>query len=154
MILYLVQHGESRPESEDPERSLTDRGRDDVRAVAGEAARLGVRPAAVFHSGKARARQTAEILAESLVPPQGVLAHPGLAPNDPVPPWKERLESSTEDILIAGHLPFLERLASLLLSGDEARGVVRFRQGAVACLERAEGRWAIRWILTPEMAHG
>ena len=31
MRLYLVQHGEAKPEEEDPERPLTDRGASDVR---------------------------------------------------------------------------------------------------------------------------
>jgi len=152
MALFLVQHGEARFETEDPERSLTDTGRKEVGRVAKEAARLGIRPLRIIHSGKTRARQTAEIMAESLRPSRGIEPQQGLNPNDPVSPWMERLERSSEDLMIVGHLPFLDRLASLLLSGDEARGVIRFRYGAIVCLERTEGRWAVRWILTPEMA--
>jgi phosphohistidine phosphatase len=55
MDLYLAQHGEARPEVEDPERSLTDRGEESVRKVAAWTARAGVRVDQIGHSGKRRA---------------------------------------------------------------------------------------------------
>lgn len=154
MNLYLVQHGEARSETVDPERSLTGSGRDEVGHVARVAARIGISPLRIIHSGKTRARQTAEIMAESLSPPQGVEQHKGLGPNDPVIPWRERLETSAVDLMIVSHLPFLDRLASLLLTGNEGKGIIRFRYGAVVCLEHNKGSWCVCWILTPEMAVG
>lgn len=154
MNLYLVQHGEARSDAKDPERSLTDAGRDEVTRVARAAARIGIRPRRIIHSGKTRARQTSDIMAESLAPPQGVEQQQGLNPNDPVSPWRERLETSAEDLMIVGHLPFLDRLASLLLCGEEGRGVIRFRYGAAVCLARNNGQWSVCWILTPEAAYG
>jgi len=68
MKLYLMQHGEARPEQEDPARPLTDRGRAEVERVARAAARLDLGIAQVIHSGKLRARQTAEIVAACLEP--------------------------------------------------------------------------------------
>jgi phosphohistidine phosphatase len=54
--------------------------------------------------------------------------------------------------MIVGHLPFLEKLASLLVCGEESARVVLFRYGAVVRLDQKEDRsWAVRWILTPEM---
>jgi len=39
-----------------------------------------------------------------------------------------------------------------LICGDEERKVVEFQMGGVVCLERdAEGSWAVRWALTPEL---
>src|ERR671919_59444 len=59
--LYLVQHGEAKSEAEDPDRPLTDRGADQVRQVATLAGAAGlVMVERVVHSGKTRARQTAE----------------------------------------------------------------------------------------------
>ncbi len=43
MDLYLVQHGEAKPEAEDPERPLTDQGVETVRRLASWAAQVGVR---------------------------------------------------------------------------------------------------------------
>ena len=64
MRLYLVQHGEAKPEAEDPQRPLADAGRQAVEHVARQAARAGVRPQVILHSGKLRAQQTGEIMAD------------------------------------------------------------------------------------------
>jgi hypothetical protein len=59
-----------------------------------------------------------------------------------------------EDLMLVSHLPFLEKLTSFLLCGDENVRLVLFRYGAIVCLEQTEDkRWAVRWILTPEMAN-
>lgn len=156
MDLYLVQHGESKKEQEDPERPLTDRGRNEVEAVARHAARMGLDVAIVVHSGKLRAQQTAEILAAHLEPRMGVVAMAGLGPKEDPFPTRRALEQATEPRMVVGHLPHLSRLASLLLVGDAEREVVAFRMGALGCLSLDEGRWRLRWILTPEVAqaHG
>jgi phosphohistidine phosphatase len=62
-----------------------------------------------------------------------------------------------EDLVLVGHLPFLEKLASFLLCGNENARLVLFRYGAIVYLDQKEDkRWAVRWILTPEVAqlHG
>ena len=153
MRLYLVQHGEARSEAEDPLRPLTVRGEREVRRSSEGAKRLNVRPSKIFHSGKLRAEQTAEIIAEGLKisgsSPQFVQ---GLNPNDDVLPWAERIANQTEDLMLVGHLPFLEKLASYLLGGNENSKLVLFQYGAIVCLEQKEGKgWAVRWIFTPEM---
>ena len=84
MRLYLVQHGDAKPEADDPERQLSEQGRDDVARVAAFAKRAGVEVTQIRHSGKRRAEETAAILAEHLKPAGGVLALPGLAPKDDV----------------------------------------------------------------------
>ena len=55
MFLYLVRHGEAKSKDEDPERSLSDKGVDDVKKVARAMFRKKVAVASIFHSGKARA---------------------------------------------------------------------------------------------------
>ena len=49
MELYLVQHGEAKPETEDPERPLTEHGQETVRQMAAWAAQAGVRVAQIRH---------------------------------------------------------------------------------------------------------
>jgi len=63
MTLFLVQHGEAKPETEDPERSLTAHGAEIVEQMAGWAARMGIKLDEIRHSGKRRAEQTATIFA-------------------------------------------------------------------------------------------
>ena len=86
MNLLLVQHGEAKTEAEDPERSLTDAGAEATRRMATWAAASGLRVDRIQHSGKRRAEQTAEILAEILNPAKRVIAVPGLKPNDDIRP--------------------------------------------------------------------
>ncbi len=152
MKLYLVQHGESKPEQEDPQRPLTDRGREEVSRVAVLAARIGVIPSGIYHSGKLRALQTAELLTAQIRAPLRQVE--GLAPNDPIEPWVARLVEETYDLMMVGHLPFMERLCSALLTGSPEVGVIRFRQGGMVCLEREDRRWRLLWVLWPEMQGG
>ncbi|MBI4241133.1 MAG: phosphohistidine phosphatase SixA [Candidatus Rokubacteria bacterium] len=152
MELYLVQHGEAEPESVNPARPLTGRGRLEVRRVARAAARLGLGIQQIRHSGKRRAEETAAILGEALGPLEGVVAVSGLNPNDDVRPVAEDLARESRSLMLVGHLPFIARLAGLLVAGDPDRPVVRFRYAAVVCLGLEEGRWLVNWVLTPEIA--
>jgi phosphohistidine phosphatase len=151
MDLYLMQHGEARPEQEDPSRPLTELGREEVERVARAAARLGLRIPAIWHSGKLRARQTAEILAQRLLPSPEVSSMIGLAPNDDPAPCARAVEEVAGPVAVVGHLPHLNRLASLLLVGDPARNLVAFRRAGFVYLTREAEGWRLRWILTPEL---
>lgn len=152
MKLYLVQHAESKRKEEDPSRPLSERGRGDIQKVAKYAAEyLSIQVNQIVHSGKLRAKQTAEVLAEHLHPANGVIAAEGLEPLADPKVWKNRLAETTEDIMIVGHLPHLGKLAGHLLTGDESKDVLTFRMGGITRLEREEsGRWTIQWLITPE----
>jgi phosphohistidine phosphatase len=158
MQLYLARHGEPTSEAEDQQRPLTARGREEVRRVGAAAARLGLRPAEIRHSGKRRAAQTAEIFAEALGLGDAVVAASGLAPNDDVRPVAAALAAISQSVMLVGHLPFLSRLASLLLVGDPDRPLVQFPMGGIVCLAReapAPGgspTWTLAWALTPAIA--
>jgi phosphohistidine phosphatase len=150
-MLYLVQHGQAKGEDEDPQRPLTDRGADDVTRVARLAVgRLHCRAGRVVHSGKTRARQTAEIWGGLL----GIDTEErdGLAPNDDPTTWARRLAAETGDVMLVGHLPHLARLASSLLTGDPDRQVVAFQQGALVALEHTDAGWVIALLLPPSAA--
>jgi phosphohistidine phosphatase len=160
MRIYLMQHGAARSKEEDPDRPLTDQGRSDVRRVAERLAAPG--PHRLLHSGKTRARQTAEVLAGGLEDARGtrppVEEAAALGPVDDPSPWAERLASAEADgTLLVGHLPFMEKLAARMLAEREAPPVVRFQKGGILCLERNDeggdgGAWAVRWFVTPELA--
>ena len=71
VALYLVQHGKSLPKEEDPERGLSPEGLTEVEGIADAAKTNGIRVARIDHSGKKRARQTADLFASALQnPPQ------------------------------------------------------------------------------------
>jgi phosphohistidine phosphatase len=141
MRAYLVRHGEAKSPEVDPERRLTDAGVDRVRRVATHAvADLGIRPAHIFHSDKARARQTAEIWAELAGVP--VEEADGLAPNDDPVRWATRLETEG-DVMLVGHLPHIERLVGLVVAGDPDRTLVGFPAGALVVLDHGDGGWSV-----------
>jgi phosphohistidine phosphatase len=149
MRLYLVQHGEAKSDEEDPDRPLTDRGARDVRTVADLAHEVGgVAVERVVHSGKTRARQTAETWGELLGLP--VVEEEGLAPLDDPSVWAARLAKAEQDLMLVGHLPHLGRLAGLLLAGDSERPVVAFRQGGLVGLDRGPAGWSVWLVLPPQ----
>jgi phosphohistidine phosphatase len=157
MKLYLVQHGEAKSKAEDRQRPLTERGRENVAQVAAFAATAGLQVGQIRHSGKRRAEETASVLAEHLSPAEGVVAIPGLAPKDDVRPVAEALlppkvgGDEGGAVMLVGHLPFLDRLASLLVVGDADHSIVRFQMGGIVCLVREEKNWTVGWIVTPDM---
>jgi phosphohistidine phosphatase len=151
MFLYLVQHAEAQKEEEDPERDLTEKGRIDIESVAHYVKRLKVQVRQIFHSGKTRARSTANVLAWHLKPPAGVLEAPGLAPLDEPEIWAGRIDQMDEDIMLVGHLPHLARLAAILICRDKEKRVINFQMGGVVRLRRMEAKqWAVDWMVVPE----
>jgi len=152
MKLYLVQHAKAASKEADPQRPLTEEGRRDIQKVAAFIRPLNLSIDYLWHSGKTRARLTAEILAEVVEVEKEMAAHGGLSPNDDVIAIKDKLMSAQQDIMIVGHLPFLSKLASLLLTGSEAANTVAFRQGGMVCLDQAEqDQWQIDWMVIAEL---
>ena len=152
MKVYLVQHAEAKSEEEDPLRPLNDLGREHATWVADVAARVGVKVDQIRHSGKTRAQQTAEILGKALVPAEGVVAVSGLSPLDDVEPVAEELEEGWQTLMLVGHLPFMERLAGYMVTGDAHQPVIDFTNAGIVCLEKQDSRWQATWILTPDIA--
>jgi phosphohistidine phosphatase len=159
MELYLMRHGEAENTAPDSQRRLTATGAAAVERVAARAAASGLAVAHLYHSGLARAQQTAEILARHLNAPDRVEQRDGLRPNDPVEPTARWLLDLAErhtpgGIALVGHLPFMGHLAARLVAGDERTQVVAFEAGAlVKLLPRTGGEgFTIAWVLTPELA--
>jgi len=153
--IFLVQHGEAKPESEDPERPLSDNGIRQTEHIAQHIHSIGLSVPVVYHSGKLRARQTAEILGQKafeLIPKET----DGLSPKDAPLLWKDRLDSfGNGNVMLVGHLPHLARLASLLLTGSMDPPVIAFRNSGIVCLVRDEtGRWLLTWAITPDTLAG
>ncbi len=144
MKVYLVQHGKAADEKQDPNRPLTKEGVDETKSVAQIALMGMIRPAMIFHSGKIRAMQTAEIFDDALKPSRGVHELDSMAPNDDVLRALEVINSESIDIMLVGHLPHLSKLVSKLVTGDEKKKIVSFKNSGIICLEKQEdSSWAI-----------
>ena len=152
MHVYLVQHGKAKSAEDDPNRGLTDEGRQDVAQIAEFLREQRITISLIQHSGKARAEETAHILATSIRCTAGPNHTRGLDPLDDPSETADFLKVYTDDILIVGHLPHLERLASLLLTGSQDRRPVQFRNGGIVCLEKEQnGTWSLVWAIVPEL---
>lgn len=152
MWLYLVRHGEAKHPVEDPERGLTDRGRMDAKWIARRLAQAGVEVNEVRHSGKLRAEQTAEILAAAVAPGAPVEAVGGLKPNDDPHLVAADLAVEPDSIMLVGHLPFMGRLLSLLVSGSPDRVSVEFSTATVAAVRRTAMSWQLAWLINPGLS--
>lgn len=152
MKLYLAQHGEACTKEVNPERPLTEQGMVDIDGLATLLKRAGVQVSRVIHSGKLRAQQTAERLAIAIAPGVAPEISGLINPNDNPRAFDWQSESWGRDTLIVGHLPFMARLVSHLLTGDEGRLIAAYRPGSVVCLELNDGQhWQINWMIRPEL---
>ncbi len=152
MHLYLVRHGRAKSKQVDSAQNLSEEGQREAAKMAGFIKARGLHVGAVWHSGKARAAQTAEVLVSAVKTDGGLVQHDGLAPNDPIEPVRIKIEQHNTDLMIVGHLPFLSKLTCKLLSDDETRGIISFPTGGVVCLEHiAEVDWKLAWMITPQL---
>ena len=154
MRLYLVQHGDSVAKEIDPDRPLSDRGRADIQRLTDWLSSHNVQIAQILHSGKTRAKETAEILRPLLKSPGQIYEGHGLAPNDSPEAFLHQLRDAKKDTLVAGHMPFVARTVSQALTGAPDRQLVEFVPGSVAGIERVDGAsWRLFMFARPEFFH-
>ena len=148
MKLFLVHHAEAVGPEVDTRRPLSAHGEAQAERAAAEAAARGAHPVVVWHSGKLRAKQTAQAFWRACNALAEFSATRDLQPDDP-PSWiRDRLRGETRDILIAGHFHHLPRLLTLLLTGREDGHVPFPQHGVVALQADDEGEtWRELWRL-------
>lgn len=153
MRLYLVRHGKAEdvgPDGGDASRRLTDDGRRDFRRGAEGFASLGVRLDRILTSPLARARETAEILANVLDGPEPERLD-ALAFGDEAE-ILGAVARAGDEVALVGHEPTLGRLVSLAVFGRTGGGTP-LRKGGIACIELARsvspGRGVLAWMLAP-----
>jgi phosphohistidine phosphatase len=146
LLIYLVHHGDAVGPDIDHRRPLSTAGQAHVERIAAEAAARGANPGMVWHSGKLRAKQTAEAFWRTCNPLAELSATRDLQPDDP-PQWiADRLRAETRDILIAGHFPHLPRVFALLTASHDERAFPL--HGVVALSSDDQGAtWREVWRL-------
>lgn len=148
MELYLVRHGEALgnvPETEGGP-PLSENGLLHVRRCAAFAARLQVRVAEIRHSDRLRAIQTAQEFERALGCPRRQLA--GLGPDDDINPLRREAAGLQDNVMVVGHLPYLNRIAGALLAQDESMPVVVFHPVSLIRLDRRDdGRWSLQLVM-------
>ena len=148
-----MQHGKSLSKDVDPEKGLSREGISEVQRIAEVAKGYHIAPTVIYHSGKKRARQTAEIFFEALTPSEPLQQMDGIKPLDDVTVLLEKIGAG-QKVMLVGHLPFMERLCSFLVTGGIEPPVFKFQNGGIVCVEKAfeAETWAIRWTLMPNIS--
>lgn len=139
MNLYLVQHGEAVTKDIDPDRPLSQPGRLDIARMAQFAAKnLHMDLSHVHHSGKLRARQTADMFATSLGLP-GPLEIDGLAPMDDPSIWTCRPGGSRRQYHAGGPSAASGKTCGFSTLRRCSSDAGRFSDGGNRCSETARG---------------
>lgn len=151
-MLYLVQHGEAVTKDVDPDRPLSSDGANAVLRMTTFLSNAGISVDRVLHSGKTRAKQTAEIFAKSIAESGLTEAISGINPNDPVDEFIPFIESLNTPTMIVGHLPFMAKLVSELLVHSNEVALVEYQPGSMVCMNKDENNnWVINWMIRPEL---
>lgn len=152
MLLYLVRHGEAlSSDTGDASRALSPKGIAEAEKAALHLNKIGVSVDLIIHSVKARAKQTAVIFAGNLNPPKGISESGDLGPLADPGIMATKLESMDCDLMLVGHMPYMSRLASLLVYGYSDDSALVFETCSVACLMHFQGVWQLLWFVSPSV---
>lgn len=156
MALFLVQHGLSAPKDIDPEKGLSDLGREETERIAQVAKGYAIPVQNIVHSGKKRAQQTAGIFHETLALKTPMKKISCINPMDDVQRFAATLKAK-DNLMVVGHMPFMERLVSFLTTGAENCRVLKFQNSGIVCLdmeldEENVPDWFIKWTLNPDIS--
>ena len=150
MKLILVCHGENVPEEVNPEKPLSEKGISDIEKIGELLKKENNFADEIYYSGKKRAEETSQILAKHILKGNRISNEEGLSPEDDIKPWADKIGNFETDVMLVGHLPFMEKLASLLIDNDENKKIIDFHQGTAAVLiKNAEGKWIVENVLQP-----
>ncbi len=161
MKICILRHGiavvrDDLDVKNDFERRLTSKGKQQLRQTAAAMKKMGLRFDRILSSPYLRAKQTAEIVAESLKLKKRLNFSDALAPDgspkDLVRQLNE-LKPAPESVLLVGHEPYLSCLISLLTTGRMDLAL-DFKKGGLCKLETGKlshDRCAtLVWLLTPK----
>ncbi len=135
MHLYIIRHGDAKSKEEDPGRSLSEKGVAAVEKIGSLIEdHIFINVKSIFHSTKPRSQQTAKILSMYVEPPDGLKESEDLDPMADPQIWADEIKKHTDDVIIVGHLPHIDRLGTSLYQPkfaiDDGRRVKYVNAGA------------------------
>jgi phosphohistidine phosphatase len=160
MNLYVLRHGiavdPGTPGYEtDSERPLIPKGEHQLRQIADAMRKMDLRFDLVLSSPFLRARQTAEIIAESLMLKKQLVFSDALVPDgNPKALVRQlnELKPAPENVLLVGHEPYLSQLIALLTAGETGMAI-DLKKGGLSKLEAEYLLYGpcatLVWLLTP-----
>lgn len=162
--ILLLRHAKSSwddPELRDFDRPLAKRGKEDAPRMGRFIRSSGYKPAQICSSTARRAKQTAELFCESAqVDASGIYWNEELyygGVNDYLDCIREASDGH-ERVMLIGHNPKIEDLATLLCGGE---GKVAFRvpTAGLLCFESFVNKWSdvgastcqLKWMMIPKV---
>jgi len=104
-----------------------------------------VKPAVIWHSGKLRARQTAEAFWHHCNPLSVFSAVRGLQPTDPTTWIVDAVAAEARDTMLVGHFPQMPQLLAHLTDGRANAPPAVFPLNGMVALEDVDGCWVESW---------
>ena len=157
MKVYLVHHTDALSAEQDPQRHISPKGREQADRLGARFRALGVAPVRILHSEKQWTIDTAERIAAKLgMQDRTAKAAYPINTDDPIEPFMAEIGNAGGDIMMCGHVVFLERVAAKLVCGDEKRAVAAFKpgNGTALCLEGEGDRWVVTYMWRDDHAPG
>jgi len=160
MKIHVLRHGiavvrNDQDVENDSGRQLTPKGKRQLRQTAAAMKKMGLRFDLILSSPYLRAKQTAEIVAESLKLKKRLNFSDALVPDGSPKNLIRQLNEikpAPENVLLVGHEPYLSCLISLLTTGGMDL-TIDFKKGGLCKLEiekLSHDRCAtLVWLLTP-----
>ncbi len=142
MFVFIIQHGEALSSDIDPERPLSEKGTAQVKRMSEFLMKIPVYPDLILHSNKRRAIETAEAVSLTL---GGIKmeSREYLNPNDSTDSIIEELNRSEKNMMIVGHMPFLNKLALRLLNPDSEKNIFEIRNASPLIIERTDNGYIL-----------
>ena len=160
MELYIVRHGIAVDREDpkcpaDPDRFLTDEGKEKTREVARGVAKISSAPDLILSSPYLRAYQTAELFAEALdYPKEKIRKSDLLLPGaEPLHLFRELAkDKELSAVFVFGHAPHLDDLLATTVGAKEP--VSSLKKAGVALVELRRlvpPSGEIVWLATPKL---
>lgn len=151
MRILISRHGEAATGFADHERPLTEKGKNEIRNVAGLLKQMNVKPEYIISSPLKRAKETADIYSSVLEPPNNPFTESSLQPGGYIDDVVSIARSLNNDILFVGHQPDISNFITGL-SGPSFYNVYVY-PGTVASIvfdnEVIPGRGTLEFLLKP-----
>ena len=147
MTVVLVHHAEAVDPGVDAARPLSARGRAQADQLAMRAKAGDIKPLVIWHSGKLRARQTAEAFWRQCNPFAEFKMAKGLRPEDAPETARVLIDTEERDLLLVSHMPMLPALLRALTPAADGIPL----NGLVVLDRTAEGRYIERWRAAPDV---
>ncbi len=161
MKLYLLRHGIavdrlSGEITSDWQRPLTNEGQEETKQVAAGLKKLGVKADLIVTSPLIRAKQTAQIVLDTLAKDNEIQITEALAPGGTASDLYKFLSpfNQKENIFLVGHEPDMGRLAGILLwTGPEL--YIPFKKAGICRIDIVDipptSPGVLKWFLTPKI---